>query len=445
MFYRLLRAVVRVALRLFYRVRVTGAALDLDGPVIFVGNHPNGLIDPSLVFVLTPRQVTFLAKAPLFKVPVIAQLIQGMGALPVYRKQDDPTLMGKNEGTLDTCVEALAAGRAITIFPEGRSHSEPQLAELKTGCARIALRAARRGAPVRIIPIGLTYAQKHRFRSEVLLDVGPALEVAPFAKDDDDHAAARALTERIADALRAVTLNLERWEDLPLIQTAEELYALRHSEAAKDPARIRAFSRGVEILRAEQPDRFQLLRREAMSFRRRLDLVRADPSDLQVVYRRGPVYWFALRNLAALLLGLPLFLLGMALYAIPFEIPRLVVRLSRVPHDLKATVKVLTLLVLAPLWAALMTAVAWKVGGATSGLATAALCLPLALFTRYFYERRRSALRDALTFLVLIRRSSLRARLLVEGERLASEIEQLADELRPRVAAPDGAAVGPGT
>jgi 1-acyl-sn-glycerol-3-phosphate acyltransferase len=431
-FYVLFRAVVRLALRLFYRIEVTGASVDLAGPLIFVGNHPNGLIDPSMVFILSPRQVTFLAKAPLFKVPVIAQLIKGMGALPVYRKQDDPTQMGKNEGTLDTCVEALTAGRAITVFPEGRSHSEPQLAELKTGCARIALRAARRGAAVRIVPIGLTYAQKHRFRSQVLLEAGAPLDVAPFlaAAGEDDVAA---LTQAIADALRAVTLNVERWEDLPLIQTAEELYALRQGSAANDPSRLRTFSRGVELLRAEQPERYQALRREVMSFRRRLDLVRAAPSDLQLVYRRGPVYWFALRNLFALLVGLPLFLVGLVLYAVPFQVPRLVVRLAKPVHDLKATVKFLTMLVLVPTWAALMVLAAWRVGGGLAAAATAVGCLPLAMFTRYFYERRRSALHDALTFFVLGRRQSLRARLLVEGERLASQVEQLTYELRARL------------
>ena len=434
-FYRLLRAVVRVALRVFYRIEVTGAPVDLDGPIIFVGNHPNGLIDPSMVFILTPRQVTFLAKAPLFKIPVIAQLVRGMGALPVYRRQDDPSLMGKNEGTLDTCVEALLAGRAITVFPEGRSHSEPQLAELKTGCARIALRAARRGAAVRIVPVGITYSQKHRFRSQVLVEAGQPLVVSPAAEglSEDDPEATHALTGRIADALRAVTLNLEKWEDLPLIQTAEELYALRQGSASHDPARLRAFSRGVEILRAEQPERFQSLRREAMSFRRRLDLVRAAPSDLQVVYRRGPVYWFALRNLAALLFGFPLFFLGLVLYSVPFQLPRLVVRVVKPPHDLKATAKVLCALVVVPSWAVLMVLAAWKWGGTLTAAATAVGCVPLAVFTRYFYERRRSALRDVLTFLVLGRRASLRARLLVEGEKLATELEQLTLELRPRV------------
>jgi hypothetical protein len=189
----------------------------------------------------------------------------------------------------------------------------------------------------------------------------------------------------------------------------------------------------LKLLRVEQPERFQGLRRELMSFRRRLSLVRADLTDLQIVYRRGPVWSFVLRNLAALLLGFPLFALGMVLFSIPFQIPRWLVRLTRAPSDLQATYKLLSGLLLAPLWTGLLGVLGGKLFGAPFGLATALLCLPLALFTRYFYERRRSALNDALTFLMMVRRSTLRARLLAEGETLAKEIERLAGELGPRV------------
>ena len=67
MFYSLVRTVVALLLRLFYRVKVHAPQAETSGPVIFVGNHPNGLIDPALVFILTRRQVTFLAKEPLFQ------------------------------------------------------------------------------------------------------------------------------------------------------------------------------------------------------------------------------------------------------------------------------------------------------------------------------------------------------------------------------------------
>ena len=57
------------ALRLFYRLKIRAGTVP-DGPVMFVGNHPNAMIDPSLVFALTGRRVTFLAKAPLFSMPM---------------------------------------------------------------------------------------------------------------------------------------------------------------------------------------------------------------------------------------------------------------------------------------------------------------------------------------------------------------------------------------
>ena len=90
----------------------------------------------------------------------------------------------------------------------------------------------------------------------------------------------------------------------------------------RDPERLRRFARGVQLFRAEQPERFGSLRNEMMAFRYRLALVQASPGDLTLIYRRGAVYAFVFRNLVALLLGFPLFALGFVLFAQPFHIPR---------------------------------------------------------------------------------------------------------------------------
>ncbi|RKH64310.1 lysophospholipid acyltransferase family protein, partial [Corallococcus llansteffanensis] len=352
MFYACVRAVVALALRLFYRLKVNAPAEQPSGPVLFVGNHPNGLIDPALVFILTRRQVTFLAKAPLFKLPVIGWLLKGLDALPVYRKQDDPAQMGRNEGTLDAAKGALVKGRAITIFPEGKSHSEPALAELKTGAARIALNAAREGAPVRIIPVGLTYAQKNVFRSEVLIDQGAPIDVTAFLPKDaeptSEQESVRALTERVAEGLRAVTLNLEQWEDLPVVQVAEQLYAFRQGSKL-DPERLRLWARGVRLFRAQEPDRYERLRLHLASFRNRMALVQATrPEDLSVEYRPGNVAPFVVKTLLTLVFGLPLYALGLVLFGLPYPVPRMAAK--RAELDVQATVKFLTALVVSLGW-----------------------------------------------------------------------------------------------
>ncbi len=433
MFYRFVRATIRFALGLFYRLEVIFRTGDLEGPVLFVGNHPNSLIDPALVFVITARQVTFLAKEPLFRVPVFGWLLRAVGALPVYRKADHPGQMEKNEGTLEAASSALRNGKAIVIFPECKSHSEPQLAEIKTGCARIALRVARGGKPLRIVPIGLTYAQKHRFRSRVQLEVGEPLQVPPPPDDAGEQEWVRQLTDQVSERMRQVTLNLEEWADLKLIETAENLYALKIGEKAKDPERMRRFAQGVQLLRHEQPERFERIREDVMSFRTRLEMVNAAPTDLKLAYRKTEVLRFMGRNLLAMTVGFPLFAIGVVVFAVPFWLIRLTARLLPLPKDRVGTFKFVGALVMTPIWQALLCWLGYRAYGVTGAVVALVSAMPLALYTRYFFERRKSAFFDVLTFLTLGSRSRLKRRLLMDGEALARQIEQVADELRPRV------------
>jgi len=443
-FYRLVRAIVSAALRLFYRLEVVRLVDDLSGPVMFVGNHPNSLIDPALVFVITDRQVTFLAREPLFHAPVLGWVLRGVGALPVFRKQDNPGLMAKNDGTLEAAAKALVEQKAITIFPEGKSHSAPQLSDIKTGCARIALRVARAGSALRIIPIGLTYEQKHRFKSKVHIEVGQPLLVEAVAQGALEGEAevewVKRLTTRIGEALRGVTLNLEDWEDLSLVQTADQLFALRNGFREKDPERLRLLAKGASLFRHDQPERFDEIKEDLMSFRTRLEMVNATASDLSFQYRTRQVWYFVFRNLAAIILGFPLFALGLVLFAGPFLLLRILSQLAPVSRDRIGTLKFVSALVMVPLWWAVLCGLGWYFAS-TAGLLVAWLgALPLALFTRYFLERRKAMVKDIAAFFKLGNRSRLRQHLLFEGERLQEDIQRLVAEFKPRVDAESRAA-----
>ena len=78
-----LRALLRIVLRIFFRrIEISGAErVPSSGPVIFVLNHPNGLIDPTFLLCLAPRRVSFLAKAPLFHMPIIGAIARAFGAM----------------------------------------------------------------------------------------------------------------------------------------------------------------------------------------------------------------------------------------------------------------------------------------------------------------------------------------------------------------------------
>src|SRR6476660_9532956 len=118
---RLIVSLVRLALRIYFqRIEVTGLEhVPLDTPVIFVLNHPNALIDPAFLLCLAPRRVSFLAKAPLFRMPIIGFFCRAFEAIPVYRRQDAGSDPSQNRETFETARAVLARAGAIGVFPEG--------------------------------------------------------------------------------------------------------------------------------------------------------------------------------------------------------------------------------------------------------------------------------------------------------------------------------------
>src|SRR5215212_1925592 len=141
--FRFILAIFGIALRFFFRrIETVNADVVSKGTgVIFVLNHPNGLIDAALVFVALPRKISFLAKSTLFRMPVISFLLRTVDALPLYRKVDAGEDLSKNQRTFELCSELLQKGGSIALFPEGVSHNSPKLLPAKTGAARIALGA----------------------------------------------------------------------------------------------------------------------------------------------------------------------------------------------------------------------------------------------------------------------------------------------------------------
>lgn len=230
MLHRAVTALTRIITDTFFRrIDVVGIEnVPKDGPLIFAGNHPNALMDGWLLTAKCGRwPLHFLANAKLWKYRMLAPVLDATGAVPVVRREE---LDGQVDNTraFERIYEVLESGDCIGIFPEGISHAEARLVKLKTGVARIALTLAARGqANAKIVPCGLNYIHRHRFRSQVLIEFGPPVVideqwVAAFNQDEQGSVAQ--LTEQVAQALENVTLNAPDWRTLRFIQTARRLY-----------------------------------------------------------------------------------------------------------------------------------------------------------------------------------------------------------------------------
>ena len=289
---RIIVALVRLALRIYFqRIEVTGVEhVPLQTPVIFVLNHPNALVDPVFLLCLAPRQVSFLAKAPLFRMPVIGYLVKALDSLPVYRRQDEGEDVTKNQETFIAARKLLAKGGTIGICPEGVSHDEPGLRPIKTGAARISLAAVSTGevSNLKIVPAGLYYTSKTSFRSDALLYFGVPIDVTPVELEPDGtppREAVRLLSSKIEKALREVILDAKHEEELHTMARAERIFSSASydstNDSLKDELRLQQrFIKAYSILQSSQPDRLRKLEVRMMRFEEELNQAGVDPEEL---------------------------------------------------------------------------------------------------------------------------------------------------------------------
>jgi hypothetical protein len=300
------------------------------------------------------RTLHFMAKDTLFANPVAKTILDGLGAVPVRRRVDH----GEG-GTIDndaafTAVhDILAARRAAGIFPEGLSHDRPFLAQLKTGAARIVVGAKQKhpDTPICVIPTGLHYFHRNRFRSSVLVQFGPPR----WVETTDDP---KALTAEIDTGLRGLTVNAEDWETLRVLDGVRRLY---QPEGIKQEERVELSRRFNQVYPSvkDKPEVRALYDRVA-GYVDRLDAAGLDDDALRRDLGPGEVVARFLGHLALLLLWLPLAVLGAPLHLPIYGLLKVAGRKLAPRKDVIATTKfvlgicsVLLLYLVLAVWAGL--------------------------------------------------------------------------------------------
>jgi glycerol-3-phosphate O-acyltransferase / dihydroxyacetone phosphate acyltransferase len=435
MAYRIIRALARLLLSLFYRrIEVVGSEhIPARGPVIVTANHHNSLVDPMLVMTAVPRPLVILAAAPLFRNPVVAPFLRLVGALPVLRRQEgigDPT---RNEAMFGAVAKALSRGGAVLLFPEGRSQPEPVLLPLRTGAARMLLGAATEDMPVTLLPVGLVFHDPGTFRTGWAL----VLVGSPVRTDDcvalypaEPERAVRELTDRLHEALGRQIIEADDRQTLRLLRVAETLWR-GHAPAsnAEETARVAALqqvARARRELQQRAPERLAALRRRVEAYSKDLERLGASDVEIGASYPTGVALGWAVREGLSLLLGLPLALLGMLLHAGPYWLTASVVRALGRPAEEEATYKIVAGTLFYPLCWSVEGWVAWTLGGGWGLAALLAALLPTGFFALGWQERSRRVARETRAFLRFLVDRDLRQRLITRRHALVEEITALA-------------------
>lgn len=190
--YPYVNAVSRPLMNRVYRIRHLGSErIPARGPVVLAANHES-ILDPWFLATVTERPVHFFAKAELFRYPLLREILEGLGGIPVRRGAD----MGR---AVEAGVHALERGEVLGIFPQGTClpyRKRP----FRRGAARLALAAGATIVPVLLVGTERSIQPRtHRIGfPQVTIAVGEPIEVE---RQEPTRPAAIELTSRLEQAI----------------------------------------------------------------------------------------------------------------------------------------------------------------------------------------------------------------------------------------------------
>lgn len=292
-------------------------------------------MDPIVIGLQMKQKLFFLAKAEVFRSPLAKWLLPKFNMIPVYRKQDNPSQMHRNEETFDKCYEHLLNKGTIMIFPEGVSLTQRKLEKIKTGAARIALGAEAANdykLGVKILTVGLNYSNPHRFQSELFINMDTPIEVLDFSEQhkNDTFKAAHALTDLIRQRMEHHIIAIDDTDTDRLVKNIETVYKskLLQDKPTKEEDFImtKRIVDAVNYFKENQPERVQRISKLADDYFTSLDRLSLKDYLLKDFSKSRSVFFRSAYTLAYLIMGFPFWIFGFINNYLPYKLPYYIAR-----------------------------------------------------------------------------------------------------------------------
>jgi len=202
----------------FKKITIHGSDNIPSGPVIFVANHQNALLDALVIACFNPHATYFLTRADLFRKPFVRWLLSTFKMLPIYRVRDGWQSLGENQKTFDACSQVFIKNDAVVIFPEGNHGHQRRIRPLSKGFTRLPFEALQKypELKINIVPVGLNFSAHQSFRSSMSIYYGPPILANDYFKEPLQAEALR-LRNDISECLKKLTTHIEdadRYEEI---------------------------------------------------------------------------------------------------------------------------------------------------------------------------------------------------------------------------------------
>ena len=195
-FYRWSHRLTRLFFKIMGNLSVKGLEnVPNEGGALIVSNHVS-LLDPVIVGSAVHREIHFMARSDVFKVPILGNVITAYNAFPVNRWAPDL-------GALRRTISLLKAGNSVLMFPEGTRSADGNLGKTNDGACFIAHRANVPTIPVyhsgvqKMLPRG----SRRIRRAKLTVSFGEPIDFSEIAETEVKREMYQQMGVRMIDAI----------------------------------------------------------------------------------------------------------------------------------------------------------------------------------------------------------------------------------------------------
>lgn len=299
-------------------------------PIVFAPNHQNALSDPMAVLLNTRLQPVWLARADIFGISkFIDTILQFLKIIPVFRLRDGKENLEKNQETFAISIKVLENNSALALFPEAAHTFKRQMALHKKAVPRIVFMAEEQkndNLDIQIIPTGIYYSHYWKFNRSLIVIFGDPISVTDYlaAYKENPNTATIDLKKQLHDALIPLTLNIRSksfYDTYEKIRDSYGIYFLkRQNKKATLLNRFYSDQQLVKLLYSyEKKHHDEMMAIEELTNNYYQSLGR-HKLRAWILESTGKLPLKFLINILILLVGLPIFLYGFILNALPYFI-----------------------------------------------------------------------------------------------------------------------------
>ena len=329
MIYTLLKFLCKITVHSYFRrVQIIGKEkIPVDGPCIYIANHPSAFMDPIVVASTLSEPVYFIAAGEYVGTGAKGWIFKHLlHMIPVFRPSTRPEDVHKNKQMFEHCFSHLSEKRSLLIFPEGVSITERKIKPFKTGIARISRGAELRNnldLNINVVPIGLNYSDPHQFRSDLFVKIGDPILVKDFisATEKNEIEEVERLTQICEDALQETVIHTNNETDDSLLIKLNTIYSrdlklelgIEPKEQEREFIMQKEMIEAIEFFKINQLEKFNSVTKEINDYALKLSENGLKDKDIMEIK-----FQKSFRRITSYILGFPFFVLGFLNNFIPY-------------------------------------------------------------------------------------------------------------------------------